>query len=194
MNYKSSISNEELNLLPPPNFGGRILIVDSAESMVEAEKILEGELVLGVDTETRPSFSKGVSYKMALLQVSTRDVALLFRLHKQELSSKVKAILCDENVKKIGAALRDDLRGLQGSQGKMQVNGFVDLQSEIGAWGIEDKSVKKMAGIVLGVRVSKAQRLSNWEANVLTPAQQLYAAIDAWVCLEIYLDLMKNKR
>lgn len=176
--------------MPLADFKGRILVVDNADAMVEAEEILLGHKLLGVDTETRPAFSKGVSYKMALLQVSTEDVAVLFRLNKIDLSDKIKAILQDEKVKKIGAALRDDIRGLQNSQGKITVRGFVDLQNEVGKWGIEDKSVKKMAGIVLGVKVSKAQRLSNWEAVALTPAQQLYAAIDAWVCLIIYKKLM----
>ena len=49
-----------------------------------------------------------------------------------------------------------------------------------------------MSAIVLGVRISKAQRLSNWEAQALTPAQQLYAATDAWICREIYLRLTRS--
>lgn len=187
--YSANISNDELNALPLAEFRGRILVVDDAESMVEAEGVLVGQALLGVDTETRPSFKKGVVHKMALLQVSTMDVAVLFRLNKVDLSDKIKTVMENESVKKIGAALKDDLRGLQSSQGAMKVKGFIDLQSEIGKWGIEDKSVKKMAGIVVGVKVSKAQRLSNWEANSLTVAQQQYAAIDAWICLLIYKKL-----
>lgn len=190
MNYIASIGNEELNVLPTAEFGGRIFVVDTVEKMVEAQTILNGEKLLGIDTETRPSFSKGHSHKMALLQVSTDDVALLFRLNKVDLSDKVRSVLQDENVIKIGAALNDDMRGLLASQGQMKLKGFVDLQKEVGKWEIVDKSVKKMAGIVLGVRVSKAQRLSNWEANVLTPAQMMYAAVDAWICLKIYKKLI----
>ena len=71
---------------------------------------------------------------------------------------------------------------------------FVDLQKIGWEWGIKDKSVKKMAGLILGIRISKTQQLSNWEADKLSPAQQLYAATDAWVCREMYLKLLQTAK
>ena len=187
----ATISNEETNELPTCQFDGEVIVVDTPEMMRVAEKILKNKKALGIDTETRPAFSKGVQYEMALLQVSTEKCALLFRLQKTPLSKNIVNILANPDIIKIGAALKDDLRGLQKSIGKFTPKGFIDLQNIIEQWGVQEKSVRKMSAIVIGAKVSKAQRLSNWEATNLTHGQQIYAAIDAWVCLEIYQKLQQ---
>lgn len=169
-------------------FEGEIVIVDSPETMARAEKLLEGQSIIGFDTETRPSFTKGVVYSLALLQLSTESTALLFRVQMCRLSPKIIALMQDPAVLKIGAAVRDDIRALA-KVAPFSAAGFVDLQNIVGNWGIEERSVRKMAAIVLEFKVSKAQRLSNWEATRLTPAQADYAAMDAWVCREIYKKL-----
>ena len=107
------------------------------------------------------------------------------------LDDRVAAILSDSGIVKVGAAVRDDINGLRRIR-DFSPEAFVDLQSEVKEYGITDLSVKKMAAIVLGVKISKAQRLSNWEAKALTSAQSKYAAIDAWICREIYLTLEKD--
>ncbi|CDN30291.1 3'-5' exonuclease domain protein [Mucinivorans hirudinis] len=188
--FQPTITNEEVNALPVVKFAGRIIVVDSEESLAEAERVLEGEQILGFDTETRPSFQKGFSYRMSLLQLSTGDTAVLLRLNLVEISPVIKNIVQSASVIKVGAAIRDDIKGLQKLK-RFKPAGFVDLQSIVGRYGIEELSVRKMAAIVLGVKVSKAQRLSNWEAQNLTAAQQDYAAVDAWVCREIYNNLIK---
>lgn len=186
--FAATVTNEEINQLPVVHFTGKVIVVDSAQKMEQAEQALKNAQIIGFDTETRPAFQKGLMYKMSLLQLSTEDTAILFRLHLVELSPAIVDILQSDKVLKIGAAIRDDIKGLQKIK-KHKPAGFVDLQSIVGKWGIEGVSVKKMAAIVLGVKVSKAQRLSNWEAGQLTPAQIDYAAIDAWVCREIYVKL-----
>ncbi|MEG0163124.1 MAG: 3'-5' exonuclease [Mucinivorans sp.] len=190
--FEATISNEQASALEVSGFAGEIVVVDDDASMARAEELLAGEKLLGIDTETRPAFQKGTSYPLALLQVSTPEVSLLFRVQKVKLTPRIIAILQDKNVLKIGAALRDDIKALQKTQ-PFTPAGFVDLQTIIPRWGIEEKSVRKMAAIVLGFKVSKAQRLSNWEAVRLTTAQQAYAATDAWVCLRIYQVLKTNK-
>ncbi|MEG0466911.1 MAG: 3'-5' exonuclease [Mucinivorans sp.] len=190
--FEATISNEQASALEVSGFAGEIVVVDDDASMARAEELLAGEKLLGIDTETRPAFQKGTSYPLALLQVSTPEVSLLFRVQKVKLTPRIIAILQDKNVLKIGAALRDDIKALQKTQ-PFTPAGFVDLQTIICRWGIEEKSVRKMAAIVLGFKVSKAQRLSNWEAVRLTTAQQAYAATDAWVCLRIYQVLKTNK-
>ncbi|MEG2864783.1 MAG: 3'-5' exonuclease [Mucinivorans sp.] len=190
--FEATISNEQASALEVSGFAGEIVVVDDDASMARAEELLAGEKLLGIDTETRPAFQKGTSYPLALLQVSTPEVSLLFRVQKVKLTPRIIAILQDKNVLKIGAALRDDIKALQKTQ-PFTPAGFVDLQTIIHRWGIEEKSVRKMAAIVLGFKVSKAQRLSNWEAVRLTTAQQAYAATDAWVCLRIYQVLKTNK-
>jgi len=190
MQYAETITSEELQSIPYIEFAGKIVVVDSAQSMKVAEELLCGAKALGFDTETRPSFRKGVTYRTALLQLSTEETAFLFRLNRKKLSHEILKILADKNVTKIGAAIRDDIKGLQRSGGKFIPAGFVDLQNIVPRYGIKELSVRKMSAIVLGGKVSKAQRLSNWEARNLTEAQQMYAATDAWVCLEIYNKLM----
>ncbi len=186
--YKKKISNDELQSLPLRGFGGRVVVVDSLEGMCTAYESLRGEVVLGFDTETRPSFSKNVQHTVSLLQLSTGDTAYLFRLKHCSLSDDMLSLLSDSGVLKIGAAIRDDLRALRGLR-DFAPSGFVDLQGIIGRWGVEELSVRKMAAVVLGIRISKAQRLSNWDSLVLTPAQCDYAAMDAWVCRSIYCAL-----
>lgn len=185
MSYSSTISNEEVTALELGHLSGEILVVDTPEAMHKADKILQSATILGFDTETRPSFSKKVHHTISLLQLSTSEVSMLFRLKYCELSPTVVSVLESPEVLKIGAAIRDDIKAL-GTVAKFKADGFVDLQSIINKWGIEEKSVRKMAAIVLGFRVSKAQRLSNWDANVLTRAQMEYAAMDAWVCQRMY--------
>ncbi len=189
--YAAKISNEEVNELPAGGFSGRVVVVDTPETMREAEEALRTQRFIGYDTETRPSFSRGVVHKMALVQLSTADTAFLIRVQRVDFSPGMLRILESPAILKIGAALRDDLRSMR-KVAPFTPAGFVDLQSIVGRWGVEELSVRKMAAVVLGFKISKAQRLSNWEAVELTPAQCEYAATDAWVCREIYCKLTQQ--
>lgn len=159
--------------------------------MTQACRYLSTQAVIGFDTETRPSFTAGRINRVALLQLSTADRCYLIRLCKFHLlPAPVVELLENESVLKVGAAVSGDLVGLNRISA-VNARGFVDLQNEVKRFGIENFSLRKMSAIVLGERVSKAQRLSNWEASVLTAQQMLYAATDAWVCLRIYEALRK---
>ncbi len=183
--FTDKISNEETAALPAIEFQGPIRVIDDEQAIAEACTVLHRTAVIGFDTETRPSFRAGVSYRVALLQLSTPTEAFLFRLNRIPLAKPLIDLLEDGAVKKIGASIDGDLRALHRLR-HFREKGFVDLQSIVPRWGIEEKSVRKMSAIVLGKRVSKAQRLSNWEAQSLTEKQQRYAATDAWVCIRIY--------
>lgn len=185
MIYKTSISKEEFDELPFYSFDGEIVVVDTKEKMREAANYMAQYPYLGFDTETRPSFKKGQINQVALLQLSTNERAFLFRLNKQEVSRKIIEILADEKIIKAGVAIRDDIKVLQSKQ-KFSPAGFVELQDEARKRGIESFSLKKLAAIVLGLRISKAQQLSNWEADELTEPQLRYAATDAWLSLKVY--------
>jgi len=187
--FQESITSEEVNELPVGAFHGEIVVVDTPQAIVEACEYLSSQPLIGFDTETRPSFSKGVSNKISLLQLSSGERAFLFRLNKVALERPLLRLLENPKTIKIGAAIRDDIRGLQ----KLRCftpKGFIDLQSIVGEYGISELSLRKMA---LQIKISKAQRLSNWEAANLTPAQQLYAATDAWVSREIYVRLTEQQ-
>ncbi|MGN0007655.1 MAG: 3'-5' exonuclease [Alistipes sp.] len=190
MAFVSTISNDEVAALEPARFDGEIVVVDTMEALVRACAEIAKHEVVGFDTETRPSFTAGITNKVALMQLSAGGVCYLIRLNRLPLDKALLAILQNPAIKKVGVAVQNDIQRL-GELRRFKAAGFVDLQSVVGQFGIEDKSLRKLSGIVLGKKVSKAQRLSNWEAHTLTPQQQLYAATDAWVCVQI-LDTLQR--
>ena len=192
MVFQPTITNEQAAELASARFDGNIIIVDREEQIEAACRDLAAQHIIGFDTETRPSFKAGVSNKVALLQLSTHENCYLIRLCRTKLHSALLKILSNPNIIKIGADVAGDLRSLHALR-HFNERGFIDLQHIVSAWGIEEKSLRKMSAIVLGERVSKAQRLSNWEASTLTPQQQMYAATDAWVCISIYEHLLKTE-
>lgn len=192
MTFQPTISNEQTAELPSARFDGQIVIVDREEQIEKVCRDLAAQPIIGFDTETRPSFKAGVTNKVALLQLSTPERCYLIRLCRTKLHNALLKILSNPNIIKIGADVLGDLRSLHALR-HFHERGFIDLQQIAPAWGIEEKSLRKMSAIVLGQRVSKAQRLSNWEASSLTPQQQLYAATDAWVCIKIYEKLLSTE-
>lgn len=188
--FLTSISPEELHALPPIEFGGQITLVDRGKLVNEAVTFLKSQKKLGFDTETKPSFKKGNINSVSLLQLSAADRVFLFRLNKIGLPVQLVEILANPKILKIGAAIRDDIRILQKLQ-KFIPAGFIDLQNIAVNYGIENKGVRKLAGIILKGRISKSQQLTNWEAPDFTESQKLYAATDAWVCLKMYEKLME---
>ncbi|MEG2613260.1 MAG: 3'-5' exonuclease, partial [Alistipes sp.] len=178
--YINKISNEQTAALPAIEFKGPIRIIDEDRDVAEACKFLMQQPLLGFDTETRPSFRVGVTFRVSLLQLSTPTICYLFRLHKIRFDKPIIQLLESKQILKIGADVAGDLRSLRQIR-PFRDGGFIDLQSIASEWGIEEKSLRKLSAIVLGKRVSKAQRLSNWEATTLTDKQQIYAATDAWV-------------
>ena len=190
--YQSTITNEQTAELPSARFDGQIIVVEREDQIENMCRDLSAQSIIGFDTETRPSFKAGVSNKVALLQLSTHQRCYLIRLCRTKLHNAILKILSNPNIIKIGADVAGDLRSLHALR-HFHERGFIDLQHIASAWGIEEKSLRKMSAIVLGQRVSKAQRLSNWEASTLTPQQQMYAATDAWVCISIYEHLLKSE-
>ena len=193
--FKISVSPEEIGALELASFPGEIVVVDSeGDAYYRALRYLKRQKVLGFDTETRPTFSPDQhSSGTALLQLSGSGKAILFRLKTLGLPRPLASILANPSIVKVGAATLDDVRGLQ-KLCQFVPKGFVDLQNMVWEYGIRDKSVKKMTAIILGVKISKAQQLSNWEAEHLSESQQRYAATDAWVCREMYLKLLHSRK
>ncbi len=177
------------------SFPGKIHVIDSVGAEFNrAIAYLRAQKVIGFDTETRPTFSQDQPrYGVALLQLSGPDKAFLFRINKMGMHRRLCNLMASDKIVKVGAAIHDDIRGLQRKHG-FEPASFVDLQRIVWEWGIRDKSVKKMAAIILGFRVSKTQQLSNWEAEKLSESQCRYAATDAWVCREMYLKLLASEK
>ncbi|SHE43924.1 3'-5' exonuclease [Mariniphaga anaerophila] len=189
--FKESITKEELTDLPLKWFDGDIYIIDKPEQVNDVAEFLSTQSVIGFDTETRPSFKKGVVNKVALLQLSTASEAFLLRVNKVGLPESIRKVLANPAILKPGVAIRDDVKGLQ-QISKFSAAGFVELQDHAKNLGIQNFSLKKLAAIVLGFRISKSQQLSNWEADELTEAQQIYAATDAWTAMKIYQNFSNN--
>lgn len=188
---KVSISKQALADLPAAKFEGNIYMVDDPALVERAIAALRASDIIGFDTETRPSFKKGQTHTVALLQLSTRSVCYLFRLNKLGMPQPLKALLEDPEIKKIGLSTHDDFFNLR-KICDLQPAGFVELQDYVKNWDIADASLSKIYAILFGKRISKGQRLTNWEADELTEPQQAYAAFDAMACIDIYEHLSQG--
>ncbi len=186
----SKFDKKEINELPVTSFGGRIIVVLTEQAAEKAVDYLLTSDILGVDTETRPTFRKGHACNVALLQVSNRDTCFLFRLNLIGLCAPVKRLLENTVVPMVGLSWHDDLRMLH-KLGDFMPGHFIELQDMVGMVGIKDLSLQKIwANLFLG-KISKRQRLTNWEATVLSEAQKKYAALDAWACIQIYEEILR---
>ena len=181
----NKVDKDMISHLKRVEFYGKIYVVTSP---IEAEHVVDyllSQPILGFDTETRPAFEKGKRYYCSLLQVSTRTDCFLFRLNKTGLCPAVVRLLGDEQVTKVGLAWNNDMLSLR-QLGSFKPGRFIDLQDMVRELGVEDQSLVKIYANLFGERISKAERLSNWERNELTEKQMEYAAIDAWACVRIY--------
>jgi ribonuclease D len=189
--YKENITTEELAEHELSWFKGEIVLVDNLKTFYEVfPRLLKSDLI-GFDTETRPTFKKGRKNAVSLIQLSTGELACLFRINKIGIPNELVDLLSDPAVIKAGVAVHDDIRFLKGVR-KFAPEGFVDLQTLVKDFGIQSSGLKKLAAIVLGFRISKRQQVTDWEADQLSEAQQIYAATDAWVCHQIYKKLVNG--
>ena len=191
MSYKAHIEKNEISIMPTAAFEGRIITIDTPQAVDQAILALSKESHVGIDTETRPSFRKGVQHDVSLIQLSTLDTCFLIRLNRTGMPASLIAFLENKDIAKIGLSLHDDYQGLC-KRRKFKAGNFIDLQKEVGKYGIEEMSLQKIFAIMFSQRISKSQQLSNWENDVLTDKQKLYAATDAWACLKIYNELKHN--
>ncbi len=185
MSFQPTISKEEIRKLPLIVFQGTTHIIDTSEKVTEAIEKLNEEKLIGFDTETKPVFKKGITHKIALVQLSTEQDAYLFRINKIGFPQALISLLENENILKIGADINLDIRGLKKIK-PFTPAGFMDIQTMAQSAGITDLSLRKLTAIILKRRLSKRQQLSNWEKEELTLGQQHYAATDACTCLRMY--------
>ena len=190
--YSISISKERLATMPTEVYPGRIMVVNCREEAESALAYLRRCGMVGIDTETRPSFKKGRIHQVALVQIATEEICYLFRINKLGFIDELREFLEDDSIVKVGLSLKDDFHMLH-RLAEFEPRGYVELQSMVRDYAIADASLQKIYGIIFGKKISKSQRLSNWEASELTSAQQMYASIDAWACLEIYRHLTSGK-
>ena len=187
------ISKEALAEMPIKEFSGHpVTVINLEQAEIAVQQIRASGQIVGFDTETRPSFQKGVSYRVCLVQLSVGQVCYLFRLNKiGELPDCLKALLEDATVKKIGLSTPDDFKNLRKWR-ELQPQGFVELQQMAKQCGITEMSLAKLYAVLFGQKISKRQRLTNWEADQLNAKQLAYASLDAIACVEIYEELQRR--
>lgn len=186
-----TIDKETINRLPIESFAGRIHVIESVDAAKQAIEKLHNHTLLGLDTETKPSFRKGRTNKVSLVQLSTDTDCYLFRINKIGFIDELRNLMIDRSITKIGLSLHDDFKVLHKID-DFEPHNYIDLQNIVKQYGIQDMSLQKIYAIVFGKKISKSQRLSNWEAPTLSVPQQYYAALDAWACLRIYQTLQEG--
>jgi ribonuclease D len=191
---RNTITKAEIAALPKVLFEGRIFVIYTEADADKAVEYLQTQQIVGVDTETRPSFKRGTTHKVALLQIATADTCFLFRLNRIGMPASLQDFLISD-VLKIGLSLKDDFMMLRRRKDVHAEEGnWIELQDYVGRFGIEERSLQKIYANLFGQKISKSQRLSNWEAETLTESQMKYAATDAWACVEIYRCLEELER
>ena len=185
-----SISREDLADLPIRRYEGRMCVVATPEDLEEARADLAEERLVGLDTETRPSFRKGESHPPALVQVATARAVWLFQLRRTECFPVLASLLADSRSVKAGVSLRDDLRALK-TLFPFEEQNLLDLGHAARKAGMQQTGVRNLAGIVLGLRIPKGAKTTNWAVRELSPAQVAYAATDAWACRELCLEFRR---
>ncbi len=184
--HKITITKDEIAELKQVVFPGKIHLIESAAHTKIAINHLRKHKIVGFDTETRPSFRKGHFNKMALIQLSTDEDCFLIRVKRTGFSNILKKFIEDKEILKVGISLKDDFCTMKRTLENINPDGFIEIQNISKSLGISDISLQKIYAILFDERISKGQRLSNWEAKELTLPQMQYAAIDAWACLKIY--------
>lgn len=190
--FAQHIDKAAIQTLPVTFFEGEVIVVDKPEMVADAAAYLRQHTVLGVDTEARPSFKRGVHYPTALVQIATLERCYLFRLTHVGLPVEIAEIFANPDICKVGLAFKDDITGLRRRRDFKPAN-CVDLQSMVCKYGIMELSLQKIFAIIFGKKISKSQQLTNWENSHLTPEQARYASTDAWATLSIYLALQQVK-
>ncbi|MBO7457894.1 MAG: 3'-5' exonuclease domain-containing protein 2 [Paludibacteraceae bacterium] len=186
------ISKEYLQLLPVTAFEGEVIVVDKPEMVKDAIAYLRTQQTVGVDTEARPSFQRGIHYPTALVQIASHERCYLFRLTHIGMPEELAQLFANKKIRKVGLAFRDDINGLRRRRDFMPAN-CIDVQKIVPQYGILDLGLQKIFAICFGKKISKTQQLTNWENNHLTPEQARYASTDAWATLLIYEDLLQHE-
>lgn len=188
MELARAISPEQMASLPIRRFEGEVRLIASSHELDAVGAALALEHAVGFDTETRPAFRKGESYLPSLAQVAGERTVWIFPLQRIDCSVALTALLSNLKVVKAGISIAEDLRQLK-KLFPFEEAGVVDVGALARRRGVEQTGLRNLAGIVLGYRIPKGKRTSNWASPRLTPQQIGYAAMDAWAARELYLKL-----
>ncbi len=188
--YRFDITNEFIQTLPLSGYEGEILLLDRQDQVFPAIKKIREHKIIGIDTESRPSFHKGEKHPISLVQIATPDTVYLFRVNKTGMTDEIRRLLSDRRILKVGIGLRQELTEI--FRDKRPKEGIADLEVIARHNGFKKRGAKALAAHFLGIRISKSAQTTNWERDNLTKKQIDYAATDAWICLEIYKCMVES--
>jgi ribonuclease D len=186
------LSRDEVNALPIKRYEGEVRLLESAQELERAAVDWRDERVVGFDTETRPAFKPGESYLPALAQIATARLVYLLPLQRLDGSGALRTLLAAQHTTKAGVGMPDDMRALRKSF-EFAEKSIVDLGAVARRHGLKQSGVRYLAALLLGTRIPKGTKTSNWAAPRLNPQQIAYAATDAWICRELYLKFEELK-
>ena len=182
---------EQINLLESfDRLGlGQIELVSTAEQAKAAVQVLQGEKVLGFDTESKPTFAKNeASTGPHIVQLSTLQKAWIFQLEDAECRRAVGVLLESPQIIKAGFGLGDDKKRITYKLG-VDLQGVLDLNAVFRAQGYrKDMGVRGAVAVLFNKRFIKSKKAStsNWANAQLTEAQMIYAANDAYAAMRVY--------
>jgi ribonuclease D len=186
--FEKEITKQQVNELPLQRYEGKVIVVSNQEQLASALQELNQASVIGFDTESKPTFRKGDYNPVAMIQMAIPGKVFLIRINLTGFTPGLQELFANEKVVKAGISIRDDIKEMQ-RQAYFEPANVIDLNDLAKEAGVKNIGVRSLAGIFLGIRISKGQQTSNWERETLSEGQIAYAATDAWVCLEIYQKL-----
>ncbi len=189
--FKKEITVDEINNLELKKYSGKVLVIDSKKLIKNSCEEIKKNNIIGIDTETKPSFEKGIKNSVSLIQIATVKNVYLFRINKIEFPDELLDIFSDITIIKVGIAIHDDVRDLKRIK-NFKDRSFIDLNNLAKDYGFISIGAKKLSALILGIRISKKQQLSNWETDRLSTKQIDYAATDAWICREIFIKIKEQ--
>ena len=187
------ITKEYINTLPIIRYDGQISVINRTEELSDILGRIPDGTTAGFDTETRPTFHRGQSHRVSLVQIAVPGKVLLVQLKQTGMHDSLTEFFERETVTKVGIALRDDILKLQELH-PFEARGFIDLSDIAARKGIIQTGLRSLSARYLSGRITKTAQTSNWERRELTEKQKRYAATDAWACLEIYPLLLEDRR
>ncbi|MDR3317728.1 MAG: 3'-5' exonuclease domain-containing protein 2 [Puniceicoccales bacterium] len=188
--YPRKISKVKLQDLPVKFYDGVISLINTEESAQQAAAEIMRESILGFDTESKPAFTKGEKYLPSIVQIATSTGAYIFQLAKIGQLKFLKPIFESESLLKVGIAIRDDVLKLRDIE-NFKPAGFKDISDLTRSLGVHQTGLRNLSGIFLKCRISKVSQTTDWSQERLSTRQLTYAATDAWISRDLYLEVQK---
>ncbi len=192
MNDYTKLTKNQINEMPLVKYEGKIQVLKSQDDIQDSIDYLTTQKVIGFDTETRPTFTKGSANAPSLVQLAGEDAVFIYQLDDISILKKLSIILSNKKITKSGVSVDRDLIELMFLV-PFDPCSFIDLGDVARDRGIPHHGLRGLAAMFLGSRISKGARTSDWGRDRLSSSQISYAATDAWIGLQLFKRFEKKK-